>query len=349
MKDKYSKIKDWFSVNRVDIIAMLVLVAIITCIRPLYAIPSLLIIGVVLYVDSILDNRNRKSVSSLVERVVGGMADITSSVVVTSPYPMCLINEDGHILWRNERFKELFPEEENGAEEDIYDLTGVKFNKLTNDELKDRNIQIAALNRSFRVQFSETFITQNDNFDVIESVCNQDPDCCDGGNGKCVRMLHWMENTASENLKKSYRDERLCVAHIIVDNLDDILAQAPDDKKSTLAGDIEKEIRQWTVRAQGALIRSSKTRFCMICDTRNMENIIANKFQILDDIRAINTGGDIPASLTIGLGAAGKSITQTEEYASAALDLALGRGGDQAVVKRGSNVEYFGGKLQTVE
>ena len=87
----------------------------------------------------------------------------------------------------------------------------------------------------------------------------------------------------------------------------------------------------------------------MICDTRNMENIIANKFQILDDIRAINTGGDIPASLTIGLGAAGKSITQTEEYASAALDLALGRGGDQAVVKRGSNVEYFGGKLQTVE
>lgn len=71
MKDKYSKIKDWFSVNRVDIIAMLVLVAIITCIRPLYAIPSLLIIGVVLYVDSILDNRNRKSVSSLVERVVG--------------------------------------------------------------------------------------------------------------------------------------------------------------------------------------------------------------------------------------------------------------------------------------
>ncbi len=349
MKDKYSKIKDWFSVNRVDIIAMLLLVAIITCIKPLYAIPALLIIGVVLYVDSILDNKNRKSVSSLVERVVGGMADITSSVVVTSPYPMCLINDEGHILWRNERFKELFPEEENGPQEDIYDLTGVKFNKLTNEELKDRNIQIAALNRSFRVQFSEVVIPQNEDFDVIESVCDTEKKYRDDCIVKPVRMLHWMENTASENLKKSYRDERICMAHIIVDNLDDILAQAPDDRKSTLAGDIEKEIRQWTVRAQGALVRSSKTRFCLICDTRNMENIIANKFQILDDIRAIDTGGDIPASLTIGLGAAGKSITQTEEYASAALDLALGRGGDQAVVKRGSNVEYFGGKLQTVE
>ena len=349
MKDKYSKIKDWFSVNRVDIIAMLLLVAIITCIRPLYAIPALLLTGIVLYVDSMLDNRNRKSVSSLVERVVGGMADITSSVVVMSPYPMCLINDEGHILWRNERFKELFPEEENGPQEDIYDLTGVKFNKLTNEELKDRNIQIAALNRSFRVQFSEVVIPQDEDFDVLESVCDTEKKYSDDCIVKQVRMLHWMENTASENLKKSYRDERICMAHIIVDNLDDILAQAPDDKKSTLAGDIEKEIRQWTVRAQGALVRSSKTRFCLICDTRNMENIIANKFQILDDIRAIDTGGDIPASLTIGLGAAGKSITQTEEYASAALDLALGRGGDQAVVKRGSNVEYFGGKLQTVE
>lgn len=349
MKDKYSKIKDWLSVNRVDIIAMLVLVAIITCIRPFYAIPALLIIGAVLYVDSILDDKNRKSVSSLVERVVEGMNEIASSVVVSSPYPMCLIDEEGRILWRNERFRELFPEEESSLQEDIYDLTGVKFNKLTNEELKDRNIQIAALNRIFRVQFSEVVVSPDEDFITMESTCGTEQEHSEDCEGKHVRMLHWMENTASENLKKSYRDERLCVVHIIVDNLDDILAQAPDDRKSALAGDIEKEIRQWTVRAQGALIRSSKMRFCMICDTRNMENIIANKFQILDDIRAINTGGDIPASLTIGLGAAGKSITQTEEYASAALDLALGRGGDQAVVKRGSNVEYFGGKLQTVE
>lgn len=347
MNDKYSSIKDWLTVNRMDIIAMLILIVIIICIKPVFAVPALLVIAVALYLDIVFESRKKNDISAMVERAVGGMSDITSSVVVTSPYPMCLINDKGDILWRNDRFKEIFPEGEKSADEDIYDLTGVRFNKLTNEDLKDRNIQIAAQNRTFRVQFTEVRVPQDEVFDGIETVCEQT--CDKESEVRTVRMLHWMENTASENLKKSYRDERLCVIHIIVDNLDDILAQAPDDIKSSLAGDIEKEIRQWTVKAQGALVRSSKMRFCMLCDTRNMENIIANKCQILDDIRAISTGGDIPASLSMGIGAGGKSITQTEEYASAALDLALGRGGDQAVLKRGSNVEYFGGKLQTVE
>lgn len=347
MNDKYSSIKDWLTVNRMDIIAMLILIVIIICIKPVFAVPALLVIAVALYLDIVFESRKKNDISAMVERAVGGMSDITSSVVVTSPYPMCLINDKGDILWRNDRFKEIFPEGEKSADEDIYDLTGVRFNKLTNEDLKDRNIQVAAQNRTFRVQFTEVRVPQNEVFEGIETVCGQA--CDEESEVRTVRMLHWMENTASENLKKSYRDERLCVIHIIVDNLDDILAQAPDDIKSSLAGDIEKEIRQWTVKAQGALVRSSKMRFCMLCDTRNMENIIANKCQILDDIRAISTGGDIPASLSMGIGAGGKSITQTEEYASAALDLALGRGGDQAVLKRGSNVEYFGGKLQTVE
>lgn len=347
MKDKYKKIKNWFSVNRVDIIAMLALLLIIAVIKPVYAIPALVLIAVVIYIDGILDSKNKRSVSSIVERVVGGMAGITYTVMSESPYPMCLINEEGRILWRNDRFKLLFADEEGECSEDIYDLTGIKFNKLTNDELKDRNIQIAAQNRSFRVQFSEVEIDDKKKRDsyVYDSAESEEA----ARVVKKVKMLHWMENTASENLKKSYRDERLCIAHITVDNLDDILAQAPDDKKSSLAGDIEKEIRQWTVKAKGALVRSSKSRFCMLCDARNLEILAANKFQILDDVRAIDTGVDIPASLSIGVGAAGRTITQTEEYASAALDLALGRGGDQAVVKRGSNVEYFGGKLQTVE
>ncbi len=347
MKDKYNKIKDWFSVNRVDIIAMLVLLLLIVAVKPVYAIPAIILIAVVIYIDSILDTKNKRSVSSIVERVVGGMAEITYTVMSQSPYPMCLINDEGRILWRNDRFKLLFADEEGECSEDIYDLTGIKFNKLTNEELKDRNIQIAAQNRSFRVQFSEVEIDDKRRYDnyAYDYEENEEAERII----KKVRMLHWMENTASENLKKNYRDERLCIAHIAVDNLDDILAQAPDDKKSSLAGDIEKEIRQWTVKTKGALIRSSKSRFCLLCDARNLENIIANKFQILDDIRAIDTGVDIPASLSIGVGAAGRTITQTEEYASAALDLALGRGGDQAVVKRGSNVEYFGGKLQTVE
>jgi c-di-AMP phosphodiesterase-like protein len=339
MNEKKSNIKDWFTVTRIDIIAMLILVLIIAVIKPAAVIPAVLIIAAAVYTDVIVNNRHKTTVTSMVENVVGNITNITSSVMAQSPFPMCLINSEGKILWRNDKFKALFTAEEYEDREDIYELTGVKFNKLTNEELKDKNIQIMSLNRSFRVQFSEAVIPAD----------NEAQNDAAADESKSVRMLNWMEITANESLKKNYRDERLCIAHIIVDNLDDILTQASDDKKASLPGDIEKELRQCAVRVQGTLLRSTKSRFCLLCDNRSLENMTANKFQILDAVRAIDTGVDIPASLSIGIGAGGKTITQTEEYASAALDLAQGRGGDQAVVKRGLNVEYFGGKLQTVE
>lgn len=332
MKNKKTKIKKYFSSNRLDILLILFLFIIIAVLKPVLAVPVLLVITVIIYMDAVNEEKEKKTVSSMIEETVACMDEITSATVVQNPFPLCLINSDGKILWRNDKYKCIFNNDDGDDEDnDIYDLTGVKINKLTNEELKDRSIQISALNRSFRIQYSETTIGKTEE------------------EKKELRLLYWMETTANENLKKTYRDERLCIAHIIVDNLEDILAQAPDDKKTTIAGDVERIIRQWSTKLQAALIRSSKTKYTMLCDARNLENITANKFQILDDIRAIVTGADIPVSLSVGVGASGKSIAQTEEYAKAALDLAQSRGGDQAVVRKGSNFEYFGGKLQTVE
>ena len=400
MDEKRLLIKRWFSIRKLDILAMLVLVAVIGVICPVLALPALAFVCVITGISHLIGKSKRHSVSRVVETIVGGMSDITSAAVIHSPYPLCLIDEKGQILWSNTRFRDMFSEISE-IPDDIFELTGVKLQKLTNEELKDKNILITAINRSFRVQYSEAGLRESSSEGQNQdsgsgtdgtaagnrtsgsessgqasgsgsSAAGDSGKSGSAGSGsgrpghgksgsgssdasgvrtpqKKVRMLHWMETTASVNLKKTYRDERLCIAHIIVDNLDDILAQASDEKKSSLAGDIEKELRQWAVRFQGALVRSSKSRFTMLCDSRNLENITANKFQILDDIRAIDTGVDIPASLSIGIGAQGKSISQIDEFAAVALDLAQGRGGDQAVVKKGSNVEYFGGKLQTVE
>ena len=359
MEEKRLLIKGWFSIRKLDILAMLVLVAVIGLLCPVLALPALAFVAVILGISHLIGRSKRHSVSRVVETIVGGMSDITSAAVIHSPYPLCLIDEGGQILWSNNRFREMFSELSE-VPDDIFELTGVKLQKLTNEELKDRNILITAVNRSFKVQYSEAGLTENVKKNESSSAFGHGSRGNHGNHSgadasgdrvpqKTVRMLHWMETTASVNLKKTYRDERLCIAHIIVDNLDDILAQASDEKKSSLAGDIERELRQWAVRFQGALVRSSKSRFTMMCDSRNLENMTANKFQILDDVRAIDTGVDIPASLSIGIGAQGKSISQIDEFAAVALDLAQGRGGDQAVVKKGSNVDYFGGKLQTVE
>ena len=112
---------------------------------------------------------------------------------------------------------------------------------------------------------------------------------------------------------------------------------------------IDKIIRKWAARINGSVSRVKSSNYVVWFEQQYLDRLVASKFDLLDDVRNLETGADFPASLSVGIGVGGKSMTQTEEYANAALDLALGRGGDQAVVKRNIKIEYYGGKLQTVE
>jgi c-di-AMP phosphodiesterase-like protein len=97
------------------------------------------------------------------------------------------------------------------------------------------------------------------------------------------------------------------------------------------------------------MVRYKSGKYFIVFEQKYLEKIESSKFVILDEVRAVETEGDFPPSLSIGVGVGGKTLVELDEYALAALDLALGRGGDQAVVKRKSRVEYYGGRLQTVE
>lgn len=116
-----------------------------------------------------------------------------------------------------------------------------------------------------------------------------------------------------------------------------------------LSSEIDRAIRKWGAKINASVNRVRNNSYALWFEQQYVDKLVSNKFDILDEIRGLETGADFPASLSIGVGAGGKTPAQTEEYADAALDLALGRGGDQAVLKRNLKIEYFGGKLQTVE
>ncbi len=98
-----------------------------------------------------------------------------------------------------------------------------------------------------------------------------------------------------------------------------------------------------------SITRFRNNQYFIVFEHKHFEKLEANKFSILDEVREIETDADFPVSLSIGIGVGGKTPQQGDEYAAAALDLAQGRGGDQAVVKKVSKIEYYGGRLQTVE
>lgn len=320
--------------SSIYVAAMILFTIIIAFIRPIAVIPAVVIIVLAVIISSRMPARRNLAMNDYFEDMAKEMDENIAASVIYSPYPLCTMDTYGHIIWMNHAFKEIFLHGERNDTMDIYDLTGVKIHEFTNEELKDKTITVASINRSFKVQ-----MTSGKHWGM---------DTCDGVKS-AMCMLHWIETTASEELRRMYREAWPCIALISIDNLDDIIANAQDYKKATIAGDIEKLVRQWALKCQAAVIKRSQSSFVMFMDERNLQNSEANKFPVLDDVRTLDTGTDIPASLSIGIGANGKTIAQTEEFAEAAMDLSQGRGGDQVVVRRGAEVNYYGGRLQTVE
>ena len=139
------------------------------------------------------------------------------------------------------------------------------------------------------------------------------------------------------------------IAKVQIDNYDELIESQRDNSEYNLSSNIERIIREWAQGLNASVSRVKNNRFNIWFAQGCMEREKFLKFEILDEVRSLQTNADFPASLSIGIGVGGKTMDVTESYADGALDLALGRGGDQAVIKRINKIEYYGGKLQTVE
>ncbi len=241
------------------------------------------------------------------------------------PLPMCIVNRNGKIVRSNDHISEVFIYD--GIESaDFFALTGIKAAELF-QEIGTNNYHVLERNgKQFRLRIN------------LE------------GEGEDANLLVFFEDiTNFENLKDRYNDEKVCVAKINIDNYDDLIASTSAEKRMLVSTEVDQAIRKWAAKCAGSINKLNNAKYIMYFQYSYVEGMVENKFSILDEVRQIETEADFPMSLSIGIGIGGKNLVATEDYANAALDLALGRGGDQAVIKRVSKIEYYGGKMQTVE
>lgn len=242
------------------------------------------------------------------------------------PMPVCVINSNGKITSANDKIGEVFIYDAI-IDADIFALTGVKTSELY-EAAKDKSRHL--------------IIKRNDK--VFKLICQTMTDEEDSN-----LTILFSDVTGFEELKEIYNNEKLCIGKIQIDNYDELMANTALDERVAVPNEIDKIVRKWAEKINAAINRMKDDAYVISFEHMQLEKLISSKFELLDDVRHIETGTDFPVSLSIGIGVGGKTPAQTEENADAALDLALGRGGDQAVVKRNSKIEYFGGKLQTVE
>ncbi|MDR1773803.1 MAG: DHH family phosphoesterase [Clostridioides sp.] len=255
--------------------------------------------------------------------------DTTKKAIVNLPIPLCVIEFDGTITWYNNKFHDMIN-------------IPVIFNKNIEDLIGDISLRKVLDEKE---QMSEEVVYKDRNYTVLYNVVKEQKE----KNPKYYMILYWMDNTDRLAIEKQYNEEKNAILLIQVDGYDQVLESAKEEKRSLITMEIEKVLAELEKQTSCALKRTARDKFIVIMNRCSLLKLQEEKFSMLDKIRSIDHGNVLPVTVSVGVGVEGDSQKQNLELATGALDLALGRGGDQAVVKTKDKFEFYGGKSKAVE
>lgn len=239
------------------------------------------------------------------------------------PAPAVVIDKSGIVVWYNEFFREKV-----AAEQDIFGYSLLDYISVDLGEIQ---------------KGSECLCMVNGNSYKVRSVVTR------GKDEESLTVLYFSDVTDLLRLEKTFNDTRQSVVILMIDNYDDIMQNAKETEKAKTSVETEQLIENFMNGTDGIVKKISDNTFFAVLEDRHLNKIIEEKFKILDSAREIKLGERNCLTFSIGVGQGAGSLEESEKIARQCLDMALGRGGDQAVVKTENGFRFFGGVSKGVE
>ena len=266
-----------------------------------------------------------------VERIAGGADTAKNSNMLFAPMPMMVFNpENDDVLWANDLFTDL-----PGVGKDI-------FESRVRDVVEGFETHWILEGKS---EFPGLFTWNGRRYRIFG--CLSRPEGT--GHMGVLATTYWMDVTDLEHMRTTLAETRPVVAIIIIDNYEDLMSACPEGKRSAVRAAVEEKMDQWRGGSGALLMKSDRDRYLMVLDEARYEKFAAGRFSVLDDVRAVQAGEGVYATLSIGVGREAADFEALYKNAGLALEMALSRGGDQAVVKDQMNFEFYGGRAKTTE
>ena len=278
------------------------------------------------------------------KRVLGGLVEfsaeyawIQKQLLTEMALPYALADDDGRIVWMNQAFQDIIAREK-GARKNLISL----FPEVTKTDLAVDN-ETAQVHTSFgeykfRLDLQPIFVSGTEEEDIEALVSRQK-----------LLAVYLFDETENLRYRQEITDERMVAGLIYLDNYDEALESVEEVRRSLLTALIDRKINKAIGSIEGVVKKLEKDKYFFTIKQKYMEQLEEERFSILEEVKAVNIGNEMAVTLSIGIGMGGDSYSQNYDFARAAIDMALGRGGDQAVVKNGSRIQYYGGKSQQLE
>ncbi len=253
--------------------------------------------------------------------------------------PYAMLDDGGRIIWTNAEFERIV-HKEKGYKKSITSIFPSITKEKLPGELDYTETQIKFEDSNYAVRMKKIPLHEMaDNSDIIEG---EDYD------GYLI-AFYLFDETALRIALQEIDDQSLAVGMIYLDNYEEALESVEEVRRSLLIALIDRKVNKYIAALDGICKKLEKDKYMIVLRKKAMESLREAKFDILEEVKTVNIGNEMAVTASIGIGLDGLTYAQNYEFARNAIDLALGRGGDQAVVKTPGNVTYFGGKSQQVE
>lgn len=289
-----------------------------------------LIFTIVMYVV------NQKLVMQELIKFAVDYAQVQKELLDDMVIPYGLIDRQGNILWQDGEMSHLLRREYGKRVPEVFKEITDEHLEL-GDEIKEMHINFK--DHFYRVQLKRVDTDKAFNNTEILDIENQE----------YVIAMYMFDETRLRKIEKENFDQKLVVGLIYIDNYEEVLQSVEDVRASLLAALIDRKINKFVANIDGIVRKLEKDKYFMVLKRQSLEAIRSEKFDIVDDVKTVSIGNELQVTISIGIGMGAETYGQLCDYSRAAMDLALGRGGDQAVVKDGENVYYYGGKTKQVE
>lgn len=264
-----------------------------------------------------------------------GIVQNTLLKELTVPY--AILMSDGKTIWMNDLFREILgtkPRRDVPISKYIPELNRSIFPKEGKDTIE---MDVYYRDREYKAELRQVSVEGfNDTGLLLHMPAEKE----------YFIAVHLQDVTELNRYIKENEEQRLIAGLIYIDNYDEVINSVEEVRQSLLMALVDRKINQYIARVDGIVKKMETDKYFIVLRKQYFKQLEADKFSLLEDVKSVNIGNGIPATLSIGLGLSGDSYSQSYNYARVAIDLALARGGDQAVIKDGSGITYYGGKRE---
>ncbi len=291
------------------------------------------VIGAAAAVYFIVRMRRRRAVMSDYARILGSENNpVSSNIMASFPIPMVVAHIDGSVRWYNGRFSELMDNEDMFERMLEKLVPGIKWSNILKNA-SNIDMELTIRGRQYR---------------IIGNMLKDRSQTAVADEDKSSIYLYFLDETTEKELQTLYENEKTDVAVVNIDNYEEVFRRVDDSDEDQITSQIRRCLNEWAKTGNAILKNTDRDRYFLFFEHKYLQTFTDEKFKILDSVRAIGEGMRIPVSISIGVGCGG-SINENEAAARNALDMALGRGGDQVCIKDDTQYRFFGGKSREYE